>query len=133
MPDSVILVTAADAEAIAAGRHGDPFAVLGPHRVKGGVVVRTLQPQAHRVWALVAAGEVEMDRVHADGLFAVRLAKSEPYRLVIEQHDGAMFEIDDPYRFAPLLGDLDIHLLAEGTHLRTFEKLGAHLRSVEGD
>ena len=30
------------------------------------------------------------------------------------------------------LGDLDLHLLGEGTHLRAYEKLGAHLRTVDG-
>jgi len=132
MPNTANLVTPADADAIAAGRHGDPFAVLGPHRAKGGIIVRTFQPQARRVALLSAAGEVEMELVHGDGLFAARLPRSESYRLRIEQPDGAIHEIDDPYGFAPLLGDLDIHLLAEGTHLRTFEILGAHLRAVDG-
>ena len=31
-----------------------------------------------------------------------------------------------------LLTDFDLHLLAEGTHYRTYEKLGAHLREVNG-
>ncbi|CAA7619288.1 1,4-alpha-glucan branching protein GlgB [Magnetospirillum sp. SS-4] len=132
MPGTDRLVSFGDAEALAHGRHGDPFAVLGPHRAKGGAIIRAIQPQARRVSVLVAAGEVDMKRVHDDGLFAVRLAKAEPYRLVVEHHDGQVFEIDDPYRFPPLLGDLDVHLLAEGTHLRTFEKLGAHLRRVDG-
>jgi 1,4-alpha-glucan branching enzyme len=37
-----------------------------------------------------------------------------------------------PSRIASLLGDLDLHLLGEGTHLRAYEKLGAHLRMVDG-
>ncbi len=32
--------------------------------------------------------------------------------------------IDDPYRFGPLLQDLDVWLLSEGTHLRPYETLG---------
>ena len=31
-----------------------------------------------------------------------------------------------------LLTDFDLHLLAEGTHYRTYEKLGARLREVNG-
>ncbi|MGE3856605.1 MAG: 1,4-alpha-glucan branching protein GlgB [Dehalococcoidia bacterium] len=32
----------------------------------------------------------------------------------------------------PILGPVDLHLLAEGTHLRAFERLGAHVETVEG-
>ena len=38
----------------------------------------------------------------------------------------------DPTPFASMLGDLDFHLLGEGTHLRAYEKLGAHPRVVDG-
>jgi 1,4-alpha-glucan branching enzyme len=31
-----------------------------------------------------------------------------------------------------LLSDYDLHLLAEGTHYRTYEKLGAHVKNVNG-
>jgi len=132
MPDSTMLIKTSDANAIAEGRHGDPFAVLGPHRVKGGVVIRTLQPGALGVSVLTAAGATDMERVHPDGLFVARLADAEGYRLRVEWPDGLIQEVIDPYRFGPLLGDLDLHLLSEGTHLRTFEKLGAHLRTVDG-
>jgi 1,4-alpha-glucan branching enzyme len=132
MPKNSILVAPSDADAIAAGSHGDPFGVLGPHRVQGGVVVRTFQPGARSVSLVTTSGETAMERVHGEGLFAARLAAATEYRLRIDWPDGRSAEAEDPYRFPPLLGDLDVHLLAEGTHLRTFEKLGAHLRSVEG-
>jgi len=38
----------------------------------------------------------------------------------------------EPPRLASTLGDLDLHLLGEGTHLRAYEKLGAHPRAVDG-
>ncbi|OAN53123.1 1,4-alpha-glucan branching enzyme [Paramagnetospirillum marisnigri] len=132
MSKKVTLVARDAADAIARGRHGDPFAVLGPHDLGTDVIIRSLQPQARRVSVLTKAGETEMERVHPDGLFAVRLPRPASYRLAVEEQDGRVFEIDDPYRFPPLLGDLDIHLLVEGTHLRTFEKLGAHLREADG-
>ena len=31
-----------------------------------------------------------------------------------------------------VLGELDLHLLAEGTHMRAFERLGAHPRTIDG-
>ena len=125
-----VQIAASDAEAIAAGSHGDPFAVLGPHRGS----IRTFQPHARRVWAVGPGGEVELDRVHPDGVFAGSaddgLAAS--YRLRLELGDGRLETVEDPYRFPPVLGELDIHLLVEGTHLRTFEKLGAHCRTIDG-
>ncbi len=132
MPEAARLIRSSDADAIAQGRHGDPFAVLGPHRVKGGTVIRTFQPQARDVSVLAAGGETAMQRVHPDGLFAARLSGSPAYRLRIRHHDGGVEDLDDPYRFPPVLGDLDVHLLSEGTHLRTFEKLGAQVSSVDG-
>lgn len=124
------LIAPSDADAIVAGSHGDPFAVLGPH----GGVIRTFQPHARRVWAAGPAGEAELTRVHDHGLFAAKvdagLAKS--YRLRLELGDGRLETVEDPYRFPPVLGELDIHLLVEGNHLRTFEKMGAHCVTVDG-
>lgn len=129
------LVAHPDSDAIIHGTHGNPFAVLGPHRDKTGSLIRTFQPQANRVWATgVGRGEVELVRIHADGLFAgtVPDALAASYQLKLEQGGGVVETIEDPYRFPPVLGDLDIHLLIEGTHLRTFEKLGSHVVTVDG-
>ncbi len=128
------LIVRSDAEALVQGRHGDPFAVLGPHRHKSGWVVRALAPQAAAVWVRTDAGETEMTRVHPDGLFAAPVDKAAAgaYRLRLVLGDGQSWTIDDPYRFGPVLGDLDIHLLVEGSHRRTFEKLGAHVVVKDG-
>src|SRR3546814_18744618 len=45
---------------------------------------------------------------------------------------GRTEEVEDPYALPPVLGSMDVHLLAEGTHLRAFEKLGAHPTTMEG-
>ncbi len=125
------------AEAIASGTHGDPFGYLGPHRDGGRMVVRSFQPGARAVRVLAAdGGQVlgVLELVHPKGVFAGAVESSDtvPYRLRVEWGDGAEQDIDDPYRFAPVLGELDMHLLAEGTHLRTYEKLGAHCVTLEG-
>ncbi|CAA7624023.1 1,4-alpha-glucan branching enzyme [Magnetospirillum sp. LM-5] len=128
------LFPTSDVQALLAGRHGDPFAVLGAHPAKSGWVVRALAPQAAKAWVVVDGAETAMDKVHADGAFAARIGTADKpaYRLRLEFPDGGGQTIDDPYRFGPVLGDLDIHLLVEGRHLRTFEKLGAHLVRHEG-
>src|SRR5262249_44138793 len=45
---------------------------------------------------------------------------------------GHTWQIRDAYAFPPLLTDYDLHLLAEGTHLGAYERLGAHVREVNG-
>ena len=40
--------------------------------------------------------------------------------------------IEDPYRFLPTIGELDVHLLGEGRHEELWERLGAHVREVDG-
>ncbi|MBI5165504.1 MAG: 1,4-alpha-glucan branching protein GlgB [Magnetospirillum sp.] len=134
MPKSTsTLVVPADAEAIVQGTHGNPFGVLGPHHVVGGAVIRAFLPQAKRVWATGPAGEVELQRIHGEGLFAARVddALAGDYRLRMEG-DTWVATAEDPYRFPAVLGDLDVHLLSEGKHLRTFEKMGAHCLTIDG-
>jgi len=125
-------------DALAHGNHGDPFAVLGPHADGGGIVLRTFQPQAERAWVLEANGGRslgEMSRAHPSGVFELRLPGRDlsfPYRLRVEEAGGHRAELDDPYRFPPILGDMDVYLIAEGTHTRLYEKLGAHPMVLDG-
>jgi 1,4-alpha-glucan branching enzyme len=124
-------------EALLRGDHSDPFALLGPHEQGGGLVVRTFQPQAERAWLLEDGKSrplAELSREHPDGLFAVMLPERGrfPYRLRLQVGGGGLLEQDDPYRFPPLLGELDSYLIAEGNHLRIYEKLGAHPMTLDG-
>jgi 1,4-alpha-glucan branching enzyme len=120
-----------DVEAIVKGDHYDPFAVLGPHESADGVVVRSFLPGARSVTVLEAGSSrplATLERVNNAGFFAGTVALSRPfsYRLSIDW-DGRLVELDDPYRFGPWLGELDLHLLAEGTHAIAYEKMGAHV------
>ncbi len=126
-------VDQATLQALAEGRHGDPFAVLGPHRVDEQRVVRTLQPGAEAVEAIGTDGQVlgHLARVHADGIFAGPVPGQAAYRLRIHWPHGCQ-EFDDIYGFGPLLSDLDLHLLGEGRHLELYRRLGAHAVVVDG-
>jgi 1,4-alpha-glucan branching enzyme len=124
--------------------HWDPFGVLGQHDLPEGApegrVVRAFLPEARAAWVVdLSRGEpgsrVEMDRVHADGLFECAFpgrSGAFPYRLAVEDYHGHSWEFVDAYQFGPVLTDFDLHLLGEGTHYRNFERLGAHLREHEG-
>jgi 1,4-alpha-glucan branching enzyme len=125
-------------EAIVSARHGDPFAFLGMHEEAGDLLVRAMLPGAASVAVIDAesgALVAEAEAVHAAGLFVAKLAGRERgfrYRLRVDWGGGATQEFEDAYRFPPVLGDLDLHLLTEGTHLDSYRKLGAHVMSLDG-
>ena len=112
--------------------------MLGVHPITldgvDGVVVRAFQPNAASI-ALVL-GEQKLPMVRDEhGLFALFLSdRTAPmaYRLELTFGDGRVELRDDPYRFLPTLGEMDLHLFNEGRHLRLWEKLGAHLREIDG-
>ncbi|KAA5610565.1 1,4-alpha-glucan branching protein GlgB [Rhodovastum atsumiense] len=117
-------------DAIVSARHGDPFAVLGPH----GGAVRAFLPDATAVEVVSREGEAvlgQLDRIHPAGFWAGAVSAAVPYRLRIES--GALVhETEDPYSFGPALGDLDVYLLAEGRHREIGRVLGAQLVELEG-
>ena len=122
-------------QAIAQGRHGDPFAILGPHAEAETWTLRSWQPQAQAVDVLDGNGGellTSMQKVHGDGLFEAQLPL-EPvdYRLQLHEN-GHSYLADDPYRFDSPLGDLDRHLMREGKLRNLAEKLGAHAMQIDG-
>jgi 1,4-alpha-glucan branching enzyme len=120
-------------EALRLGRHGDPFSVLGPHRSPdGGWRVRAFLPGARDAAAVSAVGVSPLTLLHADGVFEGTVPSAAPYRLQVRWADGSDSTIDDPYRFGAVLGDMDVWLLAEGSHLRPYEILGANPRQMGG-
>ncbi|MGN8063686.1 1,4-alpha-glucan branching protein GlgB [Ralstonia sp. 22111] len=137
-------------DALTHGRLGDPFAVLGPHRMdtEDGTrwVVRAFYPGARRVQAIDSRGQIitEMTPVGRTGLFHGPLRADaqdvyghpELYRLRIIWPAGtgheAVQETEDPYAFGLLLGDLDLHLLNEGTHWALASCLGAQAMRIDG-
>ncbi|HYE52447.1 MAG TPA: alpha-amylase family glycosyl hydrolase, partial [Azospirillaceae bacterium] len=128
--------------AVAAGTHADPFAVLGPHldaeEGSGGagrVSIRVFRPDAERVEVLGDDGSVlgELRRRHDAGFFEGSFPGALPFHYRLRLHRGPhSWEAEDPYRFPQVLGELDQYLMAEGRHWRSYEKMGAHLDTLEG-
>ena len=105
-----------------AGAHHDPHAVLGAHPDGDGTVIRTLRRGAEQVAVVVGGERHPMNCVHPEGIFEVSVpGEVTDYRLDV---DGST--VDDPYRYPPTLGDLDLHLISEGRHERLWTVLGAH-------
>jgi 1,4-alpha-glucan branching enzyme len=124
-------------EAIAAlldGTHADPFALLGVHGGPGGTFARALLPGAEMAEAHDLAGKKlgTLSLIDPAGLFEGTI-KGAPqpvkYRCRAGSHE---WWLTDPYSFGPVLGPTDDFLIAEGTHLRLFDKLGAHLIEHQG-
>jgi 1,4-alpha-glucan branching enzyme len=133
-------VTHDEIDRLLAGDHHDPHSVLGAHPERDGITIRALRPLASKVEAVLADGERRaMHHVH-QGVFATTLAPTaalagtEPlavpdYRLAVTYEGGPEIVQDDPYRHAPTLGELDLHLFGEGRHEELWKAIGSHTRT----
>jgi 1,4-alpha-glucan branching enzyme len=129
-------LAANELEALVQRQHSNPHAVLGAHPENGGVVIRALRPAACEIKAHVDGGHtVELEQIHAGGVFEGHVEGAElplRYRLEVDYGSAGNFTIEDPYAFVPTLGEVDLHLIAEGRHEELYDKLGAHVREHEG-
>ncbi|MBV9422580.1 MAG: 1,4-alpha-glucan branching protein GlgB [Solirubrobacterales bacterium] len=123
-------------DALVRREHPDPHSILGAHPVDSGVVIRAYRPAARAITALLPDGTTaELEQLHPGGVFEGFLdGVTLPlrYRLEVDYGAAGTFTLDDPYSFAPTLGELDLHLIGEGRHERLYEFLGAHMREMDG-
>jgi 1,4-alpha-glucan branching enzyme len=129
-----IPLDAGAAEALAHARHGDPFALLGPHHTPIGPAVRALLPGAQSVEVVRRSDGARLGRLEpiaSHGLFQGLVSECAPYLLRITWPDGLQ-ETEDPYSFGPSLGDLDLHLISEGRHFELAKTLGANVMTIDG-
>ncbi|MGH7120302.1 MAG: 1,4-alpha-glucan branching protein GlgB [Acetobacteraceae bacterium] len=129
----------ADAEDVAAilgARHGDPFAVLGPHATQWGLAVCAFVPGAEEVSVLAEDGRpaIKLEERDREGFFEALLPDERaPFAYTLEAVKGAnVWRFKDPYAFKPVLGQVDDYLLVEGTHRELYARLGAHPMRHEG-
>ncbi len=118
--------------AVAEGKHAHPHTVLGQHQHRDGWIIRALRPLATTVTAIRADGErVTLEHV-VSGLWQGRAGGAgQAYELEATYPDGSTWTADDPYRFTPTVGDVDLFLFGEGRHEQLWEMLGAHVRAHE--
>ncbi|MGA5727262.1 1,4-alpha-glucan branching enzyme [Streptomyces seoulensis] len=122
----------ADRERLLAGTHHDPHTVLGAHPVPGGVAFRVFRPYADAVTVVFDDVRAELTD-DGQGFFSGLLPLTEvpAYRLLVS-YDGTAHEVEDPYRFLPTLGELDLHLLGEGRHEELWQALGSRVLTRQG-
>src|SRR5215470_8722378 len=128
-------------DALLGARLADPFSLLGPHPVKDGWAVRFFIPwadQAHIAFQN-SAKVSDAIKLRPEGFFEATWPSSQTtvpesgsYKIQGRTHEGVPFELYDTYSFPHQLSDFDLHLMSEGRHYDTYEKLGAHLKTVNG-
>jgi 1,4-alpha-glucan branching enzyme len=119
-----------------AGAHPDPFRILGPHRLGDDLAIRIFRPDAKEV-SIVVPGKEEQrfpaKRLRREGFFQASLPgmrRDLDYRAHLTGWDDSTTVVRDPYSYGIIMGEVDLHLFAEGNHLQIYEKFGAHLRTI---
>src|SRR3546814_13882372 len=89
--------------------------------------------RAGAVLALEGSRLGELKQRHPAGFCEgpVEAAELQPVRYRA-RHGDDEWAVTDPYSFGPVLGPMDDYLLREGSHLRLFDKMGAHPIRHEG-
>lgn len=122
-------------ERLEQGRLHDPFLILGPHRVGKNWEIRVWMPTAKHVRL---EDKLPMQRLTDSGLFTLALSNTEfkalprHYDVHWDDYNGSAYSQVSPYSFEPLLGELDLHLFAEGQHWQIYEHLGAQSKTIDG-
>ncbi|MEO7124375.1 MAG: 1,4-alpha-glucan branching enzyme, partial [Lacisediminihabitans sp.] len=119
--------------AIVGGSHPQPHSTLGQHPQGGGFVIRALRPLATSVTAVRADGtRIPLEHL-ADGLWqGFAAGAGQAYSLETSYDSGADWITDDPYRFVPSVGEVDLYLWGQGRHEQLWKVFGAHYRPHEG-
>jgi 1,4-alpha-glucan branching enzyme len=132
-------------DALVIGRNSDPFALLGPHAAETPAgrrwVIRMFHPGAISAAIRFTDSQtvVEASKLRPQGFFEANLPETQQerpapasYRIQYQFASGATHEQYDIYAFPLLLSEFDLYLMGEGRHYDTYNKLGAHIQSVEG-
>ncbi len=120
----------------------DPFSVIGSNPIQlnnsDAIAVRVFNPDAKEVYVVRTDTTKKMyqaTRLRQEGFFEAIVEKTNvffPYKLNVVYHDDTSADLYDPYSFGPVLSDYDLHLISEGTHYKKYEKLGAHVTTING-
>lgn len=123
-------------DAIVGAYHSDPFAVLGPHAFEEGVVIRAFLPLADSAEVMLSSKKIFlMEKLKEDGFFEVFLPEGQlpiHYLFRVVTYAGSVLLYEDPFAFPSTRSEFDEHLLAEGTHMKMYEQLGAHIMELNG-
>ena len=120
------------------GEYSTPSDILGQHKItdREAVIIRGFFPHGKEAWIIQSPKKaVKMTKIHKDGFYEAVFkdcVRYFPYHFRVKEKDKKYKEFKDPYNFTPILTDFDIHLLIEGTHYQSYEKMGAHYIEIDG-
>jgi len=125
-------VSAAEWAELVDGRHAQPHSLLGAHPAgPGRTVIRTFRPEADEVSVVIGGTATALQRLHPGGVFGgVVDVDPTDYRLAVS-YGSESFTVDDPYRWLPTVGELDLYLIGEGRHEQLWDVLGSHVRHYD--
>lgn len=140
--DAIVAVDHAQLGTVSEGRFYNPHEILGAHLGSGEysdtATVRVLRPDAKEVVIVTPDSETkaepELNGVYVAVVPAVKTDRgySVPdYRLRITKEDGSTVVENDPYRYLPTVGEMDLYLFGEGRHERLWEAMGANVKRYE--
>ncbi len=138
-----MIIDPAELEVLIKAEHGHPHRLLGMHpctrKGKKKLIVRALLLDAASCEVIdyesVPEKRYRLEKISPEGFFEGLIgnrSKVFPYRLRIERFNSEIRQFYDPYSFLPSLGEQDIYLFNEGNEHRIYQKLGAHLREIDG-
>ena len=138
-----VQVNQGDLDQVSNATFYNPHAILGAHLAEGEraqyTTVRVLRPFAKTVTIMTQDGEYEA-RHEFNGVFVAIVPSvanddggySVPdYRVKVSYEDVPETIQDDPYRYLPTVGEMDMYLFGEGRHERLWDALGAHVREYD--
>lgn len=131
-------ISTEDLDRVATGSHYSPHSVLGHHPATDAsgspaTRIRVRRPLARTVTALLADGtRVDLEHERHGVWAGLHGSDPQPYRIEATYDEGPDWIADDPYRFLPTVGELDLHLMSEGRHEELWRVLGSHLRTIDG-
>lgn len=127
----------AEIEAIVYSEHDHPERILGPHKVRGGILIQTFLPGAKTVF--VKNGKdgrlYQMTEVDEQGFFAILLPgkKIPAYQLIAGYGDGREQMIKDPYCYPGFVQESEWDGFSKAGSIAMYQRMGAHPVKVVGE
>lgn len=126
----------AEIETIVYSEHDHPENILGPHKVKGGVLIQAFLPDAKTVFVRSKKSGmfIQMSQTDEDGCFAALMEsrKIVSYEYVIDYGDGKEYWQKDPYLYGNLIPEQALEDFNAGKAYDIYRYLGAHPVAVKG-
>ncbi len=123
-------------EALVYSEEEHPDHLLGPHKVKGGILVYAFLPDAVGVTLKLKGSKksFEMEQADETGVFAVLLPgkKIEPYTFISKYDSGSEVELEDPYLYTEIIGGSDAMRFEMGKYYDVYNCMGAHPIAIDG-